>query len=122
MYPMEVLAFMITRRGFLLGIVLMISILMAVFIFSFNSIVRQRNIQAHHLMISETASYLALSGLRMLSDRVELLMNRLYAQVARICLSRKPKNWVTPLILVVLTPYVKMSGWISRIFLTPWMN
>ncbi|MGM0599527.1 MAG: hypothetical protein ACQETH_06875 [Candidatus Rifleibacteriota bacterium] len=48
----------------------MISILMAVFIFSFNSIVRQRNIQAHHLMISETAGYLALSGLRMLSDKL----------------------------------------------------
>jgi len=58
------------RRGFLLGVVLLISMLMAVFIFSFNSIVRQRNTQAHHLMISETANYLAVSGLRLLSDKL----------------------------------------------------
>lgn len=50
--------------------VLLVSILMAVFIFSFNSIVRQRNTQAHHLMISETANYLAISGLRLLSDKL----------------------------------------------------
>ncbi|HAE38793.1 MAG TPA: hypothetical protein DCG57_09155, partial [Candidatus Riflebacteria bacterium] len=48
----------------------MVALLMAVFIFSFNSIVRQRNIQAHHLMISETANYLAISGLRLLSDKI----------------------------------------------------
>ncbi len=58
------------RRGFLLGVVLMVALLMAVFIFSFNSVVRQRNIQAHHLMISETANYLAISGLRLLSDKL----------------------------------------------------
>ncbi|PKL42409.1 MAG: hypothetical protein CVV41_14830 [Candidatus Riflebacteria bacterium HGW-Riflebacteria-1] len=58
------------RRGFLLGVVLLVALLMAVFIFSFNSIVRQRNIQAHHLMISETANYLAISGLRLLSDKI----------------------------------------------------
>lgn len=58
------------RRGFLLGVVLLVSLLMAVFIFSFNSIVRQRNTQAHHLMISETANYLAISGLRLLSDKI----------------------------------------------------
>lgn len=59
-----------SRRGFILGVVLLVCILMAVFIFSFNSIVRQRNIQAHHLMISETANYLAISGLRLLSDKL----------------------------------------------------
>ncbi len=58
------------KRGFLLGVVLLVSLLMAVFIFSFNSIVRQRNTQAHHLMISETANYLAISGLRLLSDKL----------------------------------------------------
>lgn len=60
----------LTKRGFLLGVVLLVCLLMAVFIFSFNSIVRQRNIQAHHLMISETANYLAISGLRLLSDKL----------------------------------------------------
>lgn len=64
------LIFFRKSRGFLLGVVLLVSILMAVFIFSFNSIVRQRNIQAHHLMISETANYLAISGLRLLSDKL----------------------------------------------------
>lgn len=58
------------RRGFLLGVVLLVSLLMAVFIFSFNSIVRQRNIQAHHLMISETTGYLAISGLHLLAERL----------------------------------------------------
>ncbi len=59
-----------SKRGFLLGIVLIVSLLLAVFIFSFNSIVRQRNIQAHHLMISETANNLAMSGLRLLSKEL----------------------------------------------------
>lgn len=58
------------RNGFLLGVVLLVCIIMGVFIFSYNSIVRQRNIQAHHLMISETANYLAVSGLRLLSDKL----------------------------------------------------
>ncbi|GAB4284648.1 MAG: hypothetical protein Kow0029_31270 [Candidatus Rifleibacteriota bacterium] len=48
----------------------MVSILMAVFIFSFNSIVRQRNIQAHHLMVGEKANYLAISGLRLLVEKL----------------------------------------------------
>ncbi len=58
------------KRGFLLGVVLLVCVLMGVFIFSFNSIVRQRNIQAHHLAISETANNLAISGLRLLSDKL----------------------------------------------------
>jgi hypothetical protein len=58
------------KHGFILGVVLLVCVLMAVFIFSYNSIVRQRNIQAHHLMISETANYLAVSGLRLLADKL----------------------------------------------------
>ncbi|MFZ5949417.1 MAG: hypothetical protein ACOYXC_01835, partial [Candidatus Rifleibacteriota bacterium] len=61
----------IARRGFVLGVVLLACLLMAVFIFSYNSVVRQQNIKAHHHMISETAGYLAVSGLRLLTDSID---------------------------------------------------
>ncbi len=51
--------------------VLITCLLMAVFIFSYNSIVRQQNIKSHHLATSETASYLAVSGLRLLTDSID---------------------------------------------------
>lgn len=56
------------NKGFVLGMVLMVCLLMATFIFSYNTLVRRANIQAHHAMISQTAAQLAISGANIVSD------------------------------------------------------
>ena len=57
------------KRGFILGVVLLLSLIMAAFIFSYNSIVRSRNLKAHHYMISELVTSMAVSGVKMLSKK-----------------------------------------------------
>lgn len=61
-----------TKNGFILGVVLLLCLVMAAFIFSYNSIVRNRNLQAHHYMSSEIVGSLAVSGVKLLSAKIEL--------------------------------------------------
>ncbi len=58
------------KRGFILGVILLLCLVMAAFIFSYNSIVRSRNLQAHHYMSSELVNNLAVSGVKLLSSKV----------------------------------------------------
>lgn len=58
------------KRGFVLGIVVMVTLLMAVFIFSYNSIVRRANIQAHHERLVKIADQLAISGVTLIGNRL----------------------------------------------------
>lgn len=60
-----------SNRGFILGVVLLLCLVMAAFIFSYNSIVRSRTLQAHHYMASEVVSNLAVSGVKLLAGQVE---------------------------------------------------
>ena len=57
------------RSGFILGVVFLILILVGVFIFSYNSIVRHQNIKAHHEKLSSITSGLAKTGVLLLSNR-----------------------------------------------------
>ncbi|MFZ5952789.1 MAG: hypothetical protein ACOYXC_18950 [Candidatus Rifleibacteriota bacterium] len=59
------------QKGFVLGLILLLCIVMAAFIFSYNTIVRNRNLQAHHYMTSELVGNLAVSGVKLLSSRME---------------------------------------------------
>lgn len=61
---------MSSRRGFILGVVVLIFMLLGVFLFSYNRMVRQQNIRAHHEMIGEIAGRLAFSGVEMLSSEL----------------------------------------------------
>lgn len=95
-----------TRRGFVLGLVLIVSLIMAIFIFSYNSVVRTGNIKAHHDMIAQTADHLAVSGASMLSSRMaELEQNALQSALPDLL---KPVSAISSTIEV-------SSGIVSRI-------
>ncbi len=61
-----------SKKGFILVVVLMLCLIMAAFIVSYNSIVRSRNLQAHHYMSSEVVGNLAVSGVKLLASKLEL--------------------------------------------------
>lgn len=74
------------RSGFILGLVFLSLILAAVFIFSYNSIVRHENLKAHHEKISSITESLARSGVLLLNHKIETdsqtIMNQ-YIQVLK---------------------------------------
>ncbi len=95
-----------SRRGFVLGLVLIVSLIMAIFIFSYNSVVRSGNLKAHHEMIAQTADHLAISGASMLSSRMaELEQAALQSALPDLL---KPTNTIPATVEVT-------SGIVSRI-------
>ncbi len=74
----------------ILGIVVLVSILLSVFIFSYNSMVRQQNIRAHHEMITEVAGILALTGLQLFAEQIKSQLNTLIQTAAPMLLSSIP--------------------------------
>jgi hypothetical protein len=58
------------KSGFVLGIVFMCLMLAAVFIFSYNSIVRHQNLRAHHEKISSMTESLARAGVLLLTEKL----------------------------------------------------
>ncbi|MBI3038206.1 hypothetical protein HYY75_04015 [bacterium] len=57
-----------SRNGMLLGIVMLISSILAIFIFSYNQVVRQQNIRAHHERLGQVSATLALTGVSLLAE------------------------------------------------------
>ncbi|HQG27623.1 MAG TPA: hypothetical protein PLY73_03635, partial [Candidatus Ozemobacteraceae bacterium] len=59
------------RRGFVLGVVILSAMVLAIFLFSYNTLVRRQNIRAHHEKIGEVAGMLALAGANLLAEQIQ---------------------------------------------------
>lgn len=59
------------KSGFVLGMVLLCLILVAIFVFSYNNIVRHENLRSHHEKISSITESLARSGALLLNQQLE---------------------------------------------------
>jgi len=59
------------RRGFVLGVVILSAMVLAIFLFSYNTMVRRQNIRAHHEKIGEVAGMLALAGANLLAEQIQ---------------------------------------------------
>lgn len=59
------------RRGFILGVVILSAMVLAIFLFSYNTMVRRQNIRAHHEKIGEVAGMLALAGANLLAEQIQ---------------------------------------------------
>jgi len=54
-----------------LGVVILSAMILAIFLFSYNTMVRRQNIRAHHEQIGEVAGMLALAGANLLADQIQ---------------------------------------------------
>ncbi|MBF0500944.1 MAG: hypothetical protein HQM09_12475 [Candidatus Riflebacteria bacterium] len=59
-----------SRRGMVLGVVILTSVVLSIFLFAYNRTVRQQNIRAHHERIAEVAMRLALTGTNLLAEQM----------------------------------------------------
>lgn len=78
------------REGIVLGVIVILFLVLAVFIFSYNTIVRRQNIEAHHELISETASILAIRGVQLFAEVINSSINTIIQSVAPLLLSSVP--------------------------------
>ncbi|NLI77892.1 MAG: hypothetical protein GX442_15820 [Candidatus Riflebacteria bacterium] len=76
----------------ILGVVILISLVLGVFIFSYNSMVRQQNIRAHHELIGETAGMLAMTGVQLFADKITTSLNAIIMAAAPVLLSSVPTS------------------------------
>lgn len=70
MYPPMKRVPYLMRRGIILGVVVFTSLILAVFIFSYNRMVRQQNRMAHREQLGEVAGRLSLNGVNMLAEYI----------------------------------------------------
>ncbi|MBF0409992.1 MAG: hypothetical protein HQM10_21795 [Candidatus Riflebacteria bacterium] len=89
-----------SRSGIVLGVVVFSSLILGIFLFAYNSFVRQQNRRAHHEQISEVASTLALSGVNMLAEQMtsslDTIINNAAPNMKTLiqCDEDNPANWV----------------------------
>ncbi|MBF0543116.1 MAG: hypothetical protein HQM08_01720 [Candidatus Riflebacteria bacterium] len=88
------------KRGIVLGVVLFVAVLLGIFLFAYNSFVRQQNRRAHHEQIGEVAGILALSGVNMLAGQMtsslDTIINTAAPNMKTLiqCDETHPANWV----------------------------
>lgn len=61
----------VEKSGFVLGVVVLSAMVLAIFLFSYNTMVRRQNIRAHHEQIGEVAGMLALAGANLLAEQLQ---------------------------------------------------
>ena len=81
---------MVSKRGMILGMVILVSLILGVLIFSYNSMVRQQNIRAHHELIGEVAGMLAMTGVGLFAEKIDSSVNSIIMTMAPVLLSSVP--------------------------------
>jgi len=76
----------------ILGMVILVSLILGVLIFSYNSMVRQQNIRAHHELIGEVAGMLAMTGVGLFAEKIDSSVNSIIMTMAPVLLSSVPTH------------------------------
>lgn len=87
-----------SQQGFVLGVVVLSSLILATFIFSYHRMVVQQNRRAHHEQLGEVAGRLALTGVNILAEHINTEFDNLVRSISPQLLehSRIPENGKFP--------------------------